>query len=77
MFTKIFSRPCDCSSSTPILAEHASAENPVIRYEDDIQIEVAEGGSYVIAAAYGDAAMEPVHRGKKPFGVTNPIFLSR
>jgi hypothetical protein len=29
----------------------------------------------VIIAARGDAALEPVHPGRLPFGVTNPIFL--
>jgi hypothetical protein len=31
----------------------------------------------VIVAAYGDAPLEPVLRGRMPFGVTNPIFLHR
>jgi hypothetical protein len=29
-----------------------------------------------VIAAYGDTTLEPVHRGRKPFGVTNPIFVS-
>ena len=29
-----------------------------------------------VIAAYGDANLEPVHPGRKPFGVTNPIFVA-
>ncbi|UJR86776.1 CehA/McbA family metallohydrolase [Sandaracinus amylolyticus] len=60
----------------------ADAPDPVarphVRFERDVEFDVAEGrGSYVIVAAYGDAALEPVHRGRTPFGVTNPIFVTR
>ncbi len=64
-------------TTTPITAEHVNPDNPTIRFEADLEIDVAEGGSFVIVAAYGDAAMEPMLRGKRPFGVTNPIFLGR
>jgi hypothetical protein len=40
-----------------------------------VTVPVASGGSYVIVAAYGDQPLEPVHPGRIPFGVTNPIFL--
>jgi hypothetical protein len=56
----------------------ADPANPAVRFEKDLSIDVAPGkGSYVIVAAYGDSAMEPVHPGRMPFGVTNPIFLTR
>jgi hypothetical protein len=52
------------------------ASNPAIRYQADIPIQVTPAlGSYVIVAAYGDQPLDPVHPGKMPFGVTNPIFL--
>lgn len=61
-----------------ILPADADPENPVIRFDREIQVDVAGGdGSYVIVAAYGDAPLEPVHRGRMPFGVANPIFLHR
>jgi hypothetical protein len=61
-----------------ILPGDADPMNSTIRYEVmDIPIPVAAGGSYVIVAAYGEMPLEPVHRNKAPFGVTNPIFLSR
>lgn len=51
---------------------------PQLRMERDVEIDVADGpGTYVIVAAYGDSALEPVHRGRIPFGVTNPIFVTR
>jgi hypothetical protein len=49
----------------------------VVRYHQAVNIDVASGGSYVIVAAYGDQPLEPVHPGRIPFGVTNPIFLKR
>jgi len=49
----------------------------VTRYDDTITVPVAAGGSWVVIAAYGDAALEPLHPGKVPFGVTQPIFLER
>jgi hypothetical protein len=47
----------------------------VVRYHAQVPVTVASGGSYVIVAAYGDQTLEPVHPGRIPFGVTNPIFL--
>jgi hypothetical protein len=35
----------------------------------------ADGAGFVVIAAYGDATLEPVHPGRTPFGVTNPIFV--
>jgi hypothetical protein len=61
-----------------ILPSDASMDDPTIRFDREIDVDVAGGdGSYVIVAAYGDSPLEPVHRGRIPFGVTNPIFLHR
>ncbi len=50
----------------------------MIRFDREIPVDIEDGdGSYVIVAAYGDAPLEPVLRGRMPFGVTNPIFLHR
>jgi hypothetical protein len=59
----------------PILPGDADPTNPVIRWQGALEVPVDAMGSYVIVAAYGDAALEPVHPGRIPFGVTNPIFL--
>jgi hypothetical protein len=65
-------------STIDVLPEDADAGNPVIRYDKDVQIDVAPGtGGYVIVAAYGNSTLEPVHPGRIPFGVANPIFVSR
>ncbi len=56
--------------------EHEDSENPVIRYSGLLEISPAAGGSYVIVAASGASTLEPVHPGRDPFGVTNPIFVS-
>ena len=46
--------------------------------EKDVAISVSQDPSaYVIVAAFGDAALEPVHPGRIAFGVSNPIFLSQ
>jgi hypothetical protein len=54
----------------------ADPDNPVIRFERDFAIPVADGGSFVIFAVTGDALLEPVHPGRRAFGVTNPTFLT-
>ena len=51
--------------------------HPATRFDQDVMVDVRSAGSYVIVAAYGDSPLEPVHRGRIPFGVTNPIFLAR
>lgn len=60
-----------------ILPGDADPAHPNVRFEEDITVDVASAGSYVIVAAYGDSTLEPVHRGRIPFGVANPIFLTR
>lgn len=62
-----------------ILPGDADAENPVIRWEGDVEVTVDDGalGSFVIVAAYGNGTLEPVHRGERPFAVSNPIFVGR
>jgi hypothetical protein len=60
----------------PILPGDADPSNPVVRWSGTIQVPVAAAGNgFVVIAAYGDAPLEPVHPGRIPFGVTNPIFL--
>ncbi len=60
-----------------ITEDDADPLAPTTRFDREITVSVAATGSYVIFAAYGDAALEPVHPGRIPFGVTNPIFLRR
>lgn len=52
-------------------------QNGVVRCELDYPIPVGTANSYVVVAAYGNATMEPVMRGRIPFGMTNAIFLER
>jgi len=60
--------------SIAIMPGDADANNPTIRFEKDVDINVFPG-SYVIVASYGDSDLNPVHPGRRPFGVTNPIFF--
>lgn len=64
-------------STIPISPSDADGTNPTIRWHKTIPAAVATSGSYVIVAAYGSQPMEPVHPDRIPFGVTNPIFLTR
>jgi hypothetical protein len=59
----------------PITAADADKTNPVIRWRGQVPVQARATGGFVVIAAYGDQALEPVHPGKKPFGVTEPIFV--
>jgi len=59
----------------PITAGDRDVNDPTIRFAKQIPIQTAATGGFVVIAAYGDAALEPVHPNRKPFGVTNPIFV--
>ncbi|MBK7195863.1 MAG: CehA/McbA family metallohydrolase [Myxococcales bacterium] len=60
----------------PILPGDTDPTNPAVRWRGQIPVDVrADGAGFVVIAAYGDAALEPVHPGRTPFGVTNPIFI--
>ncbi len=66
------------STTIDILPEDANALNPAIRFEKDITIDVSSSpNAYVVVAAYGDSDLAPIHDGRIPFGVSNPIYLSR
>jgi hypothetical protein len=59
----------------PVLPGDADPSNPVIRWKGQVPVQVQATGGFVIVAAYGGTALAPVHAGKVPFGVTNPIFV--
>ncbi len=59
----------------PIMPGDADPNNPTVRWRGAIPIQAAASGGFVIVAAYGDAPLEPVHPKRKPFGMTNPIFV--
>ena len=66
----------DIVNTIPIMPGDADPTNPAIRWRGTIPVDVrADGTGFVVIAAYGDAPLEPVHPGRLPFGVTNPIFL--
>ncbi|MCP4446128.1 MAG: carboxypeptidase regulatory-like domain-containing protein [Myxococcales bacterium] len=65
-------------STIDILPSDADALNPANRFEKEIPIDVSTSpNAYVLVAAYGDSSLAPVHEGRIPFGVSNPIYLSR
>tara|TARA_R110002073_G_scaffold332410_1_gene518255 strand:- start:47435 stop:50026 length:2592 start_codon:yes stop_codon:yes gene_type:complete len=66
------------TTTIDILPLDANLLNPAIRFEKDITIDVSNSpNAYVVVAAYGDTDLAPVHDGRIPFGVSNPIYLSR
>jgi hypothetical protein len=66
----------ETAQTISIAPADADPAHPATRFDQDVDVPVRAAGSYVIVAAYGDATLEPVHRGRIPFGVTNPIFLA-
>ncbi len=46
----------------------------VIRLETDVEV---EGGAWVVFHAKGGDTLEPVHPGRSPFAVSQPIFMMR
>ncbi|HET9987651.1 MAG TPA: CehA/McbA family metallohydrolase, partial [Kofleriaceae bacterium] len=60
----------------PIMPSDADAQNPVIRWHGQVPVNVRASGGFVVIAAYGTQPLEPVHPGRIPFGMTNPIFVT-
>ncbi|MCB9596906.1 MAG: carboxypeptidase regulatory-like domain-containing protein [Sandaracinaceae bacterium] len=60
-----------------IRPEDADPLVPTVRFDGTVSVPVGETHGFVLVAAYGDGLLDPVHPGRVPFGVTNPIFLSR
>ena len=53
---------------------------PTVRFRGNLDVNVsAVGGvpTYAVFVAAGEAPLEPVHPGRMPFGVTNPVFFRR
>lgn len=50
--------------------------NTAIRWQGQVPVQVQATGGFVLVAAYGASNLEPVHPGRKPFGVANPIFVT-
>ena len=66
------------TTTIAIVPGDADLGNPAIRFEKDISIDISDDpNAYVLVAAYGDQELAPVHSGRIPFGVSNPIFLTR
>ncbi|MBX3272294.1 MAG: CehA/McbA family metallohydrolase [Sandaracinaceae bacterium] len=60
-----------------IRPEDADPLVPTVRFDRTLDVDVAAAGGFVLFAAYGERPLVPVHPGRIPFGVTNPIFLHR
>nr|HEX4312974.1 CehA/McbA family metallohydrolase [Kofleriaceae bacterium] len=60
----------------PIMPGDADPTNPVVRYHAQVPVTVQATGGFIVIAAYGGKALEPVHPGLLPFGVAEPIFVT-
>lgn len=64
------------SETITLDASTAEPGNPVVRFDDDVSVDVGTSGrGWVVFVASGDTDLRPVHPGRSPFGVTNPIFF--
>ncbi|MDB4963227.1 MAG: hypothetical protein JWP01_3226 [Myxococcales bacterium] len=59
-----------------VVPADADPGNPVVRWRGQIPIQVSATGGFVVIAAYAQRSLAPVHPGRIPFGVTNPIFVT-
>jgi predicted secreted protein len=61
----------------PVMKTDAEPGNAVVRWNKRLPmpVQTRATGGFVVIAAYGDKPLEPVHPGKSPFGVTEPIFV--
>jgi hypothetical protein len=61
----------------PVMPTDAEPGNAVVRWNKRLPMLVQNQatGGFVVIAAYGTKPLEPVHPGKSPFGVTEPIFV--
>ena len=60
----------------PVMPGDADPTNPAIRWRGQVPVTVRATGGFVVIAAYAARALDPIHPGRKPFGVTNPIFVT-
>jgi hypothetical protein len=65
------------AETIPITPADADPTDPTIRLDAMVEAPVAAGGSYVVIHASGTQSLAPVHDGRQPFAVTNPIFFRR
>ncbi len=60
----------------PVMPADRDPTNPAIRFHKQVPVMVRATGGFVVIAAYAARALDPIHPGRKPFGVTNPIFVT-
>ena len=59
-----------------IMPGDADPQNAAIRWRGQLPVQVQASGGFVVIAAYGANQLNPIHPGRVPFGVTNPIFVT-
>ncbi len=64
-------------STAPIGPDDGDPLDAAVRLRATLDVSIAPGGSFVYVVADGEDDLEPVYPGRRPFGVTNPIFFTR
>ena len=60
-----------------VVPADADPTNAVIRWRGQVPVQTRATGGFVVVAAYAtNGSLAPVHPGRAPFGVTNPIFVA-
>jgi len=60
----------------PIMPGDADPANPAVRWRGQVAVQTRATGGFVVIAVYGARPLEPVHPGRIPFGVAEPIFVA-
>jgi len=65
------------ANTLPLTASATNAGDPGKRYETTVDVAATQSKPrhWVIFHAKGDGDLAPIHPGKKPFAVSNPIFF--
>lgn len=67
----------ETTETIPIREADRDPTDPVVRLAATVEVPVAPGGSWVVFHASSSADLAPLHPGRAPFAVSNPVFLSR
>jgi hypothetical protein len=59
-----------------VMPGDADPTNAAIRWRGQLPVQVRATGGFVVVAAYGANQLNPIHPGRVPFAVTNPIFVT-
>jgi hypothetical protein len=65
------------TEAVPLDGPRPDPSRPALRFDADLEVPVGVGTSWAVFVADGEDDLAPVHPGRRPFGVSNPIFFRR